>query len=219
MCAKKKLLPLKERVAAVLIIFREVYAQAQCALHFSNPLELLVATILSAQCTDARVNLVTEKLFARYRTVKDYAAVTQEELESIIYSTGFFRSKAKAIRGTAAVLIAEHEGKVPTEMEALCKLPGVGRKTANVVLGNAFGRGEGIVVDTHVTRVTRRLGWTRGRTPEAIERDLMKLVPREEWTQFSHWVIWHGRGRCTARRPDCGHCEVAHLCPSAELFG
>jgi len=205
----------QERAAALIEAFRRVYPNAHCELVFANPLQLLVATVLSAQCTDKRVNIVAESLFEQYRSAADFAQVSQEELEEAIRSTGFFRNKAKNIRALAAALIESHGGEVPRDMEALTALPGVGRKTANVVLGNAFGLNEGVVVDTHVTRLSVRLGLTRETTPEKIEEDLMKLVPRVEWTNFSHWLIWHGRRRCTARKPDCVGCEVQGLCHSA----
>ncbi|MEI6562002.1 MAG: endonuclease III [Verrucomicrobiota bacterium] len=205
----------KDRTAALIEAFPRVYPNAHCELVFANPLQLLVATVLSAQCTDKRVNLVTESLFERYRSAADYAQASQEEMEEAVRSTGFFRNKAKALRALSAALIERHGGEVPADMDALTALPGVGRKTANVVLGNAFGRNEGIVVDTHVTRLAGRLGLTAATTPEKIEEDLMTLVPRGEWTNFSHWLIWHGRRRCTARKPDCAGCEVQTLCPSA----
>ena len=209
----------KERTAALLEAFRRVYPGAHCELVFASPLQLLVATVLSAQCTDKRVNLVTESLFARYRAAADYARASQEELEEAIRPTGFFRNKAKALRALSAALIEHHNGEVPADMAALTALPGVGRKTANVVLGNAFGLNEGIVVDTHVTRLAGRLGLTKETAPGKIEEDLMALVPRAEWTNFSHWLIWHGRRRCTARKPDCAGCEVQALCPSAFKVG
>lgn len=190
------------------------YPTAHCELDYNNPLELLVATILSAQCTDKRVNIVTKELFKRCRTAKDYAEITQEELEELIKTTGFFRNKAKNIRACARDLVDKYGGKVPSDLGALTDLAGVGRKTANVVLGNAFDLNEGVVVDTHVQRLSERLDLTREKTPEKIEKDLMKLVPRDNWAIFSHWLIWHGRRRCTARKPDCGHCEIASLCPS-----
>jgi endonuclease-3 len=190
------------------------YPDAHCELDYTNPLELLVATILSAQCTDKRVNIVTKELFRRCRTAADYASISQEELEKIIQTTGFFRNKAKNIRACAAGLVAKHNGKVPRDLQSLTALPGVGRKTANVVLGNAFNINEGIVVDTHVQRLSNRLGLTSESTPEKIEQDLVKLVPRERWAMLSHWLIWHGRRRCFARKPDCPHCEIAELCPS-----
>jgi endonuclease-3 len=207
------------RVTRLIERFREVYPTAHCELDFSNPLELLVATILSAQCTDKRVNIVTKDLFQRFRTAKDYADVPPEELETAIRSTGFYRNKAKSIRSMAKDLVERHHGQVPSTMAALVGLAGVGRKTANVVLGNAFQVNEGIVVDTHVTRLAGRLGLTRRTEPEKIEQDLMRLVPRKEWTLFSHWLIWHGRRRCTAVRPDCENCEVADLCPSCGRVG
>ena len=205
----------KQRAEALIEAFGKVYPEAHCELDFSNPLELLVATILSAQCTDKRVNMVTPALFKKYRTARAYAEAPQEVLEKEIQSTGFFRSKAKSLRGMAADLVAKHGGKVPSTMEALTALRGVGRKTANVVLGNAFGLNEGVVVDTHVMRLSLRLGLTKHAEPEKIEQDLMKLIPRDQWTIFSHWLIWHGRRRCQARKPDCDGCEVQHLCPSA----
>ena len=203
------------RAQALIEAFRRVYPDAHCELDFDDPLQLLVATVLSAQCTDKRVNLVTPELFRRYPAAADYAQASQEELEEAIRSTGFFRNKAKALRGLATALVERHGGEVPASMEALTALPGVGRKTANVVLGNAFGLNEGIVVDTHVSRLSQRLGLTDETTPEKIETDLLKLVPREDWANFSHWLIWHGRRRCTARKPDCAGCEAAALCPSA----
>jgi len=205
----------QERADALTPAFRRVYPNAHCELVFSSPLQLLVATVLSAQCTDKRVNIVTETLFATYRTAADFAKASQEEMEEAIRSTGFFRNKAKNVRALAAAIVEQHGGQVPETMEALTALPGVGRKTANVVLGNAFGRNEGVVVDTHVARLSARLGLTKETTPEKIEADLMALIPRAEWTNFSHWLIWHGRRRCTARKPDCAGCEVQTLCPSA----
>ena len=203
------------RADALIDAFRRVYPDAHCELNFDDPLQLLVATVLSAQCTDKRVNLVTVDLFRRYPAAADYAQASQEAMEEAIRSTGFFRNKAKNLRALAAALIENHGGQVPARMDALTALPGVGRKTANVVLGNAFGINEGIVVDTHVTRLSLRLGLTDETAPEKIEADLLKLVPRGDWTNFSHWLIWHGRRRCTARKPDCAGCEVAALCPSA----
>jgi len=205
----------QERASALVTAFAKVYPEAHCELDYSNPLELLVATILSAQCTDKRVNLVTPALFKKYKTARAYAETPQEALEKEIQSTGFFRSKAKSIRSMAADLVAKHEGKVPRTMAELTALRGVGRKTANVVLGNAYDMNEGIVVDTHVQRLSRRLGLTKQTDPGKIESELMKLIPRGDWAVFSHWLIWHGRRRCTARKPDCDGCEVQHLCPSA----
>ena len=209
---------IQTRVAQLVEVWPQVYPGAHCELDFRNPLELLVATILSAQCTDKRVNMVTPALFKKYRRAKDYANAPQAELENAIRSTGFYRNKAKSIRGAMRAIAEEHNGKVPETMEALRALPGVGRKTANVVLGNAFGKNEGIVVDTHVARLSHRLGLTKQKDPEKIERDLMKLVPREHWTNWSHWLIWHGRRRCFARKPDCSQCEVFPLCPSGKTF-
>jgi endonuclease-3 len=208
----------RERVAQLVKTLPAVYPDAHCELDFHTPLELLIATILSAQCTDKRVNLVTPVLFAKYRTAADYAKAAPATLEKQIRSTGFFRSKTKSIRGAAAAIVAEHGGRVPDTMEKLHGLPGVGRKTANVVLGNAFGKDEGIVVDTHVARLSHRLRLTRQTDAEKIEQDLMKLVPRQHWTKWSHWLIWHGRRRCFARKPDCHHCEIFRLCPSGKLF-
>lgn len=195
-----------------------IYPDAHCELDYRNPLELLVATILSAQCTDKRVNLVTKALFRRCRTVRDFAAIPQEEMETLIHSAGFYRNKAKNIRAMAAKLLAEHKGMVPRSLESLAALPGVGRKTANVVLGNAFALNEGVVVDTHVGRLSNRLGLTKHSNPVKIEQDLSKLFPRETWTDLSHWLIWHGRRRCTARKPDCPNCELREICPSADRF-
>ena len=205
----------KERAEFLLHRLPEIYPDAHCALDFSSPLELLVATILSAQCTDKRVNLVTNVLFKRCRTPEDYADIPQEEFEKIIRSTGFFRNKAKNIREMASELIAKHGGRVPRTIEELASLPGVGRKTANVVLGNAFGLNEGVVVDTHVARLAQRLDLTKFPDPVRIEKDLVKLFPRERWTDLSHWLIFHGRQRCTARKPDCEGCELNAICPSA----
>lgn len=210
--------PIRERVKQLIKIWPKVYPHAHTELDFKTPLELLIATILSAQCTDKRVNLVTPALFKKYRTARDYARAPQSDLENAIKSTGFFRSKTKSIRGATAIIAEKFGGTVPTTMDELCELPGVGRKTANVVLGNAFGKNEGIVVDTHVARLSQRLGLTKQTDPVKIESDLMKLVPREHWTDWSHWLIWHGRRRCYARKPDCSNCEVFKLCPSGKVF-
>ena len=207
-----------ERTEQLVRLLPEIYPGAHCELDFKNPLQLLIATILSAQCTDKRVNQVTPALFARYRSAADFATSQPAELEKAIQSTGFFRNKTKSIRAAAAVIDKEHDGKVPQTMEELRALPGVGRKTANVVLGNAFDKNEGVVVDTHVARLSQRLGLTSETDPEKIERDLMKLVPREHWTNWSHWLIWHGRRRCYARKPDCINCELLRLCPSGKKF-
>ncbi|MFM1769330.1 MAG: hypothetical protein RJA22_1859 [Verrucomicrobiota bacterium] len=206
---------LQARARTLLEALRRAYPDAHCELKFANPLQLLIATILSAQCTDQRVNLVTARLFRTYRTAADYAAAPLADLEEAVRSTGFFRNKARNIQACCRKLVERHGGEVPRTLEELVHLDGVGRKTANVVLGNAFGLNEGVVVDTHVSRLSRRLGLTRAKTPEKIEEALMKLVPRADWTQFSHWLIWHGRRRCGARRPDCAGCELRALCPSA----
>jgi len=206
-----------ERAKALATELPRIYPLAHCELDFSTPLELLVATILSAQCTDVRVNMVTPALFARCRTAADYAAIPQEEMETIIHSTGFYRNKAKSIRAMGAVLVEKHCGKVPRTMEELSALPGVGRKTANVVLGNAFQINEGVVVDTHVGRLSLRLGLTTQTNPVNVEHDLIKLFPREQWCELSHWLIWHGRRRCKARNPDCQGCELRSLCPRKGL--
>ena len=208
-----------ERAAAVIAALARTYPGAHCELDHTNPLQLLVATILSAQCTDKRVNLVTPPLFRTCRTAADYVALPAEQLEELIHATGFFRAKAKNIRACCAALVERHGGQVPRTMDALTALAGVGRKTANVVLGNAFGINVGVVVDTHVQRLAQRLGLTKQTTPEKIERDLLRLVPRAQWTLFSHWLIWHGRRRCMARNPDCTACELRALCPSADKVG
>jgi endonuclease-3 len=191
------------------------YADAECALVHSSALELLVATILSAQCTDVRVNLVTKELFKRYKSAKDFAESDPKELEAAVRSTGFFRNKAKSIRGAAKMLVETFGGEVPSTMEELLQLPGVARKTANVVLGTWFKKASGVVVDTHVHRISRRLQLTREDDPKKIERDLMALLPEAEWINFSHRLIWHGRKICTARKPRCGECPLAEDCPSA----
>ena len=208
----------RERVTELVKVLPKVYPNAHTELNFKTPLELLIATILSAQCTDKRVNLVTPALFKRYRTAADYANAPAAELEKAIQSTGFFRNKTKSIRAATSTIVNKHNGKVPDTMAELRELPGVGRKTANVVLGNAFHKDEGIVVDTHVVRLSRRLRLTKHDDPEKIERDLMKLVPREHWTNWSHWLIWHGRRRCFARKPDCASCEILRLCPTGKIF-
>jgi len=201
------------RLKKIIAGFQKAYPDAHCELNCANPLQLLVATILSAQCTDKRVNIVAKELFKKYGSAADFADAPRAELEQIIKSTGFFRSKAKNIQNCCRKLVERHGGKVPRTMEELLRLDGVGRKTANVVLGSAFGINAGVVVDTHVARLSQRLGLTGQKTPEKIERDLMKLVPQKQWALFSHWLIWHGRRRCDARRPDCGNCEVKKICP------
>ncbi len=205
------------RLERVLTDLKKLYPEADCELDHADPLQLLVSTILSAQCTDERVNKVTPELFRRFRTAKDFANVPREELEECIRSTGFFRSKAKSIQGAATKIVEEFAGRVPETMEELVKLPGVGRKTANVVLGTAFGKNEGIVVDTHVIRLSNRLGFTKQKDPEKIEQDLLKVVPRADWTLFSHQIIWHGRRVCRAIKPKCAECRLEALCPASEL--
>ena len=203
----------KARVTRIIAELKRAYPDAHCELKFSNPLELLIATILSAQCTDKRVNLVTADLFKKYRSAADYAAAPERELEEAIKSTGFFRNKTKSIRAATAAIVQHHKGEVPRTMDELVELGGVGRKTANVVLGNAFNVNVGVVVDTHVARLSERLGLTREKDPQKIEQQLMELVPQNQWTLFSHWLIWHGRRRCFARSPDCPGCEIRSLCP------
>ncbi len=206
----------KERAAILEKKLPEIYPDAHCELDFKNPLELLVATILSAQCTDVRVNMVTPALFKRCPTAEAYAAIPQEELETLVRSTGFYRNKAKSIRGMGAALVERHEGVVPQTIEELSALPGAGRKTANVVLGNAFHINEGVVVDTHVGRLSLRLELTTNTDPIKVEQDLIALFPQESWSDLSHWLIWHGRRRCKARKPDCQGCELRDLCPSVD---
>ena len=205
----------RQRVAILLERLRSTYPDANCELDFSNALELLVATILSAQCTDRQVNVVTGSLFRKYRSARDYAEADPATLESDIRRIGLFRNKARNLRSCCRALVERHGGEVPASMEALTALDGVGRKTANVVLGNAFGIEAGIVVDTHVARLAKRLRLSTHTQPEKIESELTGWVPRSDWTLFSHWLIWHGRRRCGARSPDCAHCELRDLCPSA----
>ena len=218
--ASKSVAARRERVEKfILPILKKTYPHAKCSLDFRNPLELLVATILSAQSTDERVNLVTKTLFKKYRTAKDYAEVPQEELEVDIHSTGFYRNKAKSLRGMGAALVERHGGKVPRTMDELTALPGVGRKTANVVLGNAFDQNVGVVVDTHVTRVANRLALTNHAIDAVkIEQDLIKVVPQEDWTLFSHLLIHHGRAICQARKPRCPDCPLLPHCPAGPKF-
>lgn len=207
----------RARAGEIFSRLRELYPDARCALEHGNAYELLGATILSAQCTDARVNLVTPALFARYPTPFELARARPAYVEEIIRSTGFFRNKTKSLIGMAQAVVADHGGEVPRTMEELRKLPGVGRKTANVILGNAYGINEGVTVDTHVTRLSRRLRLSREEDPVKIEQDLMKLFPQEDWTLLSHLLIFHGRQICIARKPRCGECILAPLCPSAML--
>jgi endonuclease-3 len=208
----------RARVRIILPILKRTFPDAHCRLDHETPLQLLVATILSAQCTDDRVNVVTRTLFKKYRTARDFAAVPQEQLERDVQSTGFFRNKARSIREMAQSLVDLHKGQVPRTMEELTQLAGVGRKTANVVLGNAFGLNEGIVVDTHVTRLSQRLELTTHTDAVKIEQDLIPLVPREDWTIWPHLLIHHGRRFCMARNPACEPCPLREHCPSAENF-
>jgi endonuclease-3 len=208
----------KKRVRRIIATLKKEYADARCSLNYTSPLELLVATILSAQCTDERVNLVTADLFRKYRTWEDYASAPVAELERDIHSTGFFRNKAKAIQGACRMIGERYGGRVPRSMDELLELPGVARKTANVVLGNAFGIASGVVVDTHVARLSERLDLSAEKQPERIERDLASLVPRSDWIVFPHLFIAHGRKVCKARAPLCGECALVKLCPSAFKF-
>ena len=203
----------KERARKICAALQRTYPAAHCELNYSSPLQLLVATILSARCTDKRVNRVTAELFKTYRDAKDFADAEISELENDIRSTGFYKNKAKNIKACCGALADKYGGAVPRTMDELHALAGVGRKTANVVLGNAFGINAGIVVDTHVTRLANRFGLVKGTDAVKIERELIKLVPEKHWTLFSHWLIWHGRRRCAARKPDCAGCEIKNLCP------
>jgi endonuclease III len=214
--ARRKVGPKRERIRPIIERLAVEHADAAIALHFRNPLELLVSVMLSAQTTDVSVNRVTEKLFQKYRRPEDYLAVPAEELERDIFQTGFYRQKAKALRGTMRILIEEHGGEVPIGFDALLRLPGVARKTANVVSAER-GHAQGIVVDTHVRRISQRLGLTKQEDPVKIERDLMRLVPREDWARFPHLLIWHGRRVCDARRPACERCVLNDLCPSSRV--
>jgi endonuclease III len=207
----------KARARKIVARLEQAYPDATCALHHGSALELVVATILSAQCTDARVNLVTPHLFAKYTSAQDYAAANPKLLEKEIQSTGFFRNKTRSIIGMAQAVEERHQGQIPDTMEELTQLPGVGRKTANVILGTWFGKNEGVVVDTHVHRISRLFKLTEEDTPEKIERDLMQLIPREQWTWFGHTLIQHGRKVCIARRPRCEECVVNRLCPSSNV--
>ena len=211
---------LAERANKILDILEQAHPEATCALHYKNPYELVMATILSAQCTDERVNMVTPTLFARYPTPKALAGARPEDVEEIIRSTGFYRAKTKSLLGNARALVADHGGEVPRSMEAMVKLPGVGRKTASVVLGHVYDIAEGIAVDTHVLRVSNRLGIARGDDPIEVERQLMAIIPKERWTRTTDLIIFHGRKICDARRPLCGQCPVFALCrwPSRQAF-
>lgn len=210
--------PAQERLPEIVRLLRELHPDATCALDFANPLQLLVATILSAQCTDERVNKVTPVLFARYPTARALAEADREELEQIVHSTGFYRNKAKNIQEACRRIVTEYGGEVPSNMVDLLSLAGVARKTANVVLGNCYGIADGIVVDTHVKRLSERLGLTTQTDPEKIERDLMAMSPQSEWIDLSHLLIFHGRRVCDARKPRCADCPISYLCPSAVLL-
>ena len=212
--ARRRVGPKRARIVPVIERLAAAHPDAVIALRFRDEVELLVSVMLSAQTTDVNVNRVTERLFAEFRTPEDYLAVPQEELERRIYATGYFRQKARSIQGTARVLLEEFEGEVPTRLDDLVRLPGVGRKTANVV-ASELGHAQGIVVDTHVRRLSQRLGFTRREEPEKIERDLIRLVPRADWARFPHLLIWHGRRVCDARRPRCEDCVVSDLCPAS----
>lgn len=208
-----------DKATEILALLKKEYPEVKIALHYSNPLELLVSTILSAQCTDKQVNAVTKKLFVKYRTPQDFIRISPEELEKEIYSTGFYRNKAKNIIGACKIIASEYNSKVPDTMEELLKLPGVARKTANIVLSGAFGKIEGMAVDTHVKRLSGRLGLTANTDPEKIEKDLLKIIPKKDWDIFSLLLINHGRKVCAARKPLCGECILNKLCPRAHTFG
>jgi endonuclease-3 len=209
--------PEKERTRKIIARLKKAYPDAKCSLNHSNPLELLIATILSAQCTDERVNIVTADLFRKYRSCADYLRVPASELQNDVRTTGFFRNKTKSIQGACRVLNEQYADRVPETMEELLALPGEARKTANVVLGNAFGIASGVVVDTHVSRLSQRLGLTENKQPEKIERALVELVPKKDWIDFSHLLIYHGRRVCKARKPLCEKCVVEKYCPSSRL--
>ena len=208
----------RKKLPQMLKLLGKNYSAAKTALNFANPVQMLVSTILSAQCTDVRVNKVTPALFKKYKTAKDYATAKPEELQTLIRSTGFYRNKAKNIMGACRVLVEKHGGKVPATMKEMLELPGVARKTANVVLHNAYGIIEGVVVDTHIRRLSRRLGLSDQMNPEKIERDLMKIVPKKDWANISYWLIDHGRAICKSQKPNCDGCFLSKLCPSAFTF-
>lgn len=203
------------QIQAIIEVLQKLYPQARYELNFTTPLELLVATILAAQCTDKRVNAVTVQLFAKYRSASDYAHADQEELEQDVKPTGFYRNKARTVRAACQYLLDHYNGEVPNSIAELVKVPGVARKTANVVLVNAFGVAEGFIVDTHVGRISRRLGWTKHEDATKAEQDLMRLIPQSEWSSLPHRIIYHGRATCTARKPRCSQCVLASQCPSA----
>jgi len=217
MAKREKLEELKKRMRLIIRRLKRAYPGAKCSLNHSNPFELLIATILSAQCTDERVNIVTANLFRKYTKPEDYLKVAPRELEKDIQSTGFFRNKTKSIQGTAKVLSEQYHGEVPHTMDELLELPGVARKTANVVLGNAFDIKAGVVVDTHVTRLSHRLAFTQQKTAEKIEQDLIPIVPKKDWVIFPHLMIYHGRKICKARNPLCADCTIEKVCPSSSL--
>lgn len=211
--SKKSKVLKKAPLLETLALFKKYYPDAHCALNFTSPYELLVATVLSAQCTDERVNKVTPALFKKYGTPQKMAKAPVEDIEDLIRSTGFFKNKAKSLKGAAIELVEKYQGDIPQNLGALVELPGVGRKTANVVLGNAFGIASGVVVDTHVTRLSNRLGWVKGDNAVIIERELNAMVPQEDWVMFSHYLISHGRAVCKARKPACSHCFLEETCP------
>jgi endonuclease-3 len=217
--ARKPNAAVRDRAAAVLAELRRLYPDAHCALDFQSPFELLVATILSAQCTDVRVNMVTPALFKRYPTPTKMAAAEQGDIETLIRSTGFFRNKAKSIKGAATRIAEQHDSEVPATMDELLQLPGVARKTANVVLGNAFGINVGMVVDTHIGRLSKRLGFTKSENPTIVERDLMVLFPQETWCELAHLLIYHGRQVCASRKPACERCTLAEVCAKVGVAG
>ncbi len=220
MSPDKKLTPkssAKARMPEIMRLLHEAYPDACCELDYHTPLELLIATMLSAQCTDQRVNMVTPALFAKYPDAKAYAEADIDDLQEAIRSTGFYRNKSKNVQNACRTLVEDYDGQVPDNMAELVKLPGVARKTANVVLGNAFNTAEGIAVDTHVKRLSNRLALTKETNPDKIEKALMKLAPKDEWTDVSHLLIFHGRRVCSAKKPDCAVCTISHLCPSAML--
>lgn len=205
----------KERARRIISVFQKEYPDAWCSLHYKNPLQLLISTILSAQCTDARVNLVTPALFKKYKTSEDFASAKQPELERLIHSTGFYRAKAKNIIGCCKKIVSEFGGKVPATIPELITLDGVGRKTANIVTFHAFNKAHGIAIDTHAFRISRRLGFTKASTPEKIEKEMMALLPNSVWGEYTNYMVLHGRKYCMARKPNCAACPVSKFCPSA----
>jgi len=208
---------MNKKAKEILSLLKKTYPKPKCALNYKNPLELLIATILSAQCTDERVNMVTEKLFKKYKKIKDYVGANINEFEKDVYSTGFYRNKARNIISTCVILDKKYKGKIPADFNKLLELPGVARKTANCVMGNAFNIPSGVVVDTHVSRISQRLGLTKNTDPNKIEQDLIKIIPKDEWIIFSHRLIWHGRKICDSRKPKCEICNLRKLCPSSTV--